>query len=137
MPAERSGQRQSLIFTKQVTHGDPCEEKNHTGIAAKSLQAQPAYPSVANALAAQEIMVGEEGVVMMEGTHPVSTDLLPGGAAVGNAVYITKADNALVLEATALTAGVLEAAYAKFGLISEIDTDLDIAQINLSRRDQF
>lgn len=137
MPAEGPGERYSVTATKAAIHGDPVTEKNHAGIAAKSSQAQGGYPTAANAVAATRIAIGEEMVIMMDGLHPVASSLLPGGAAAGDPIYIRKADNVLVNAAEALTAGVLEAAYNKFGLISAIDTTLGVASINLEQRSAF
>ncbi len=137
MPSEGPGARFSCVATKASVHGNPVVELGHAGIVAKSAQAAPAAVSVANATAAQQIGIGEEQVVMMEGLHTFGSALLPGGAAAGNPLYIRASDNALVLAATALTAGVLNAGFWKFGLISEIDTVLARVSVNLSRRDSF
>lgn len=96
MPYEAPGSRFSTVATKATVHGDPAVEHKHPGIAAKSSQAAPAVPSVANALAAQQIAIGEELVIMLLGLHEVDTDLLPGGAAAGDALYIAEADNSLL-----------------------------------------
>lgn len=137
MPSEGPGARFSCVATKASVHGNPVVEVGHAGIGAKSGQPAPAAVSVANATAAQAIAIGDDMVVMMEGLHTFASSFLPGGAAVGNPVYIRASDNALVLAATALTAGVLNAGFWKFGLISEIDTALARVSINLSRRDSF
>lgn len=143
MPAEAPGSRESLIATKQVAHGDPAVEQGVPGIAAKSTQALPAYPSVANALAAQQIIVNEEFVMMTAGKHPVRKALLPAGAVAGadltrSALYIQHADNALVLAAVALAAGVLRAGYSKFGLLIFVDPATNgLADVNLNLRSTF
>jgi hypothetical protein len=137
MPIEGPGGRYSVIATKAVAHGAPAIEKNHAGIAAKSAQASPAAPSVANALAAQQIAIGEEFVIMLSGLHEVAVAALPGGAAEGDPVYIVKADNTLANAAAALNAGLLRATHAKFGLISSIDTVLGRALVNLNQRSAF
>lgn len=135
MPTEQPGARISLIATKATSHGAPAVEKNHPGVAAKSGQASPAYPSEANALLAKNIAIGEEFVIMLAGAHHVDVDLLPDGAVVGDPVYITVADNALADAAEAITAGLVESAYRKFGRISEIDTASGLALVNLNLRD--
>jgi hypothetical protein len=135
MPAEGPGSRYSVVATKATVHGRPVVENKHPGIAAKSAQAAPAAVSVANATAAQAIAIGEEMVIMLAGLHDVAVSLLPGSAAVGDPLWITIADNVLANAATALTGGVTEAAYVKFGVISSIDTTLGISQVNLNLRD--
>lgn len=138
MPGTGPGSRYSAVATKQVNHGMPAIELGHAGIAAKSEQVAPMAPSVANAAIADQIAVGETFVVMMEGLHSyVPSSVLPGGAAAGNALYIKASDNSLVLAATALSGGVLQAGYSKFGLLDEIETTPGTCQINLSRRDTF
>jgi hypothetical protein len=129
MPIEQPGSRYSVVATKATSHGKPAVEKNHPGIAAKSAQAAPAYPSVANALAAQQIAIGEEFVIMLTGAHEVAVADLPAGAAVGDAVFIRVADNVLV---NAAGAGIV-----KFGRISSIDTALGRSLVNLNLRDTF
>lgn len=124
-----------MIATKQVVHKKPAVEKKHPGIAHKSTQAAPAVVSVANAAAAQVIVVGEEFVIAMYGTWPVLVAELPGGAVVQDGLWIRIADNVLVNAAEALTGGITEAAYVKFGVISEIDTVLGRALVNLNLRD--
>lgn len=129
MPAEQEGVRFSCVATKAGAHGDPAVELNHPGIAAKSSQAAPAYPSAANALAAQQIAVGEEQVIMLNGAHEIRSALLPAGAAAGDALWIAVADNTL---ANAAGAGLV-----KFGRISSIDATLGRALVNLNLRDTF
>lgn len=103
MPAEGPGSRYSVLATKAVAHGAPAVENRHPGIAAKSAQAQPAAVSVASALAAQQIGVGEEMVIMLAGLHEfLPTSLLPAGAAVGDPLWIRTADNSLTNQAGAL-----------------------------------
>lgn len=134
MPSEGAGERYSVVATKAVVHGKPAVEKKHPGIAAKSAQAAPAAVSVANATAAQQIAIGEEFVIMLTGLHDVAVADLPGGAAVGDPLYIEIADNSLANAAEALTSGLVEAEYVKFGRISAIDATLGIAQVNLDLR---
>lgn len=137
MPSEGPGARYDVPFTKATAHGAPAVENRHPGIAAKSEQAAPAAVSVANAAAAQQIAIGEEAVIMLKGVHDVAVDLLPAGAAEGDPLWITVADNSLADDAEALTGGITEAGYVKFGLISEIDDTTDIAQVNLDLKDTF
>lgn len=137
MPLESPGRRFAVTATKATTHGAPAVELGHAGIAAKSAQIPPLVPSVANAVIAQAIAIGEEFVLMMDGVHEVAVSALPGGAAAGNPLYIKAADNTLALAATALTAGVLNAGFWKFGLLDEIDTGLGRAQVNLTQRSAF
>lgn len=137
MPLEGPGQRFSCTATKATAHGKCAVELGHAGVAAKSAQIAPAAPSVANAAAAVAIGIGEEFVIMMNGLHEVAVADLPGGAAAGNPVYIRASDNAIVLAATALSSGVLQAGFWKFGLIDSIDTVLGRALVNLNRRDSF
>lgn len=137
MPYEGEGQRYSVAATKATAHGKPVVENRHPGFAAKSAQAAPMAVSVANALLAQQIEVGEEMVIMLTGVHEVAVADLPGGAAVGDRIYITLADNVLTTHAIATTGDVLEAAYAKFGIISSIDATLGRALVNLNLRSVF
>lgn len=137
MPSEGPGRRYDVVATKATTHGAPVIELNHAGIAAKSSQAAPMAPSVANAVIAQQIAIGEDFVIMLEGDHDVAVAALPGGAAAGDRLFIKASDNTLALAATALTAGVLNAGYAKFGLIDDIDTVLGRAHVNLTQRSSF
>lgn len=135
MSVEQPGSRYSCLATKQVVHKMPTVEKRHPGIALKSAQVAPMVPTMANATAAQTITVGEEMVIAMTGVWTVPTSALPGGAVVGDGLWITIADNVLVLAAVALTAGVVEAPYIPYGVIDEIDTTAGEADINLNLRD--
>lgn len=135
MPYEGPGERYSVVATKATEHGAPAVENRHPGIAAKSAQAAPAAVSVANALAAQQIAIGEEFVIMMTGVHEVAVADLPAGAAVGDALWIEIADNSLANAAEAQTAGLTEAAYVPFGRISSIDATAGRALVNLNLRD--
>lgn len=137
MPSEGPGSRYSCVATKASAHGAPIVEKNHAGIAAKSGQALPAYPTAANALAAQQIGIGDDVVIMLTGLHDVAISALPGGAAEGDAVYIKKSDNTLANAAAALSSGLLQATYAKLGLISAIDVSVGRASVNLNMRSAF
>lgn len=131
MPLESPGRRFPVIATKAVTHGAPTVELNHAGIAAKSTQIAPMAPSVANAALAQQIAVGEQFVVMMDGDHEVATALLPGGTVAGGQLYIRPADNTLHL------AGATAAGDVKFGLVDSIDATHARAQVNLTQRSSF
>lgn len=137
MPLEGPGRRWDGIATKPHTHGAPAIELNHAGIAAKSAQAAPMAPSVANAALAVQIGIGEDFVIMLDGDHEVAVSALPGGAVAGDRLFIKAADDTLALAATALTAGVLNAGFAKFGIIDDIDTVLGRAHVNLSQRSSF
>jgi hypothetical protein len=134
---EQPGQRYSCAATKEARHKSPAVELFHPGIALKSENPDPMVPNAANAALAETIAVGEEMVIALTGVWPVAIDDLPGGAVVGDPLYITRADNVLVNAATALTGGVIEAPYVKFGRISAIDATLDEALVNLNLRDTF
>lgn len=137
MSVQQPGERYSVAATKEVRHKDPAVENFHPGIALKSAQPEPMAVNTANAEAAQQIPVGEEMVIAMTGAWPVDVDLLPAGAAVGDPLWITIADNALADDAEALTGGITEAGYVKFGRISSIDTLLGRALVNLNLRSTF
>ena len=129
MPFEGPGKRYAVTATKATTHGAPAVENNHAGVAAKSAQIAPMVPSVANAATAQQIGIGEQFVVMMEGLHEVKTSLLPAGYAVGTQLWIATADNSLQNAAAA--------GRVKFGVIDDIDTTRGVAHVNLSQRSSF
>lgn len=129
MPYEGPGERYSVVFTKAAVHGAPAVENNHAGVAAKSQQAQGGWPTQANATAAQQIAIGEEAVIMMDGLHEVESALLPVGAVAGTALWIDPADNSLH---NAAAAGLV-----KFGLVSSIDATLGRALVNLEQRGSF
>lgn len=135
----RPGRRVVRVFTKETLHGDPAVEQHAAGIAKKTLQMPGGVPTAANALANQTILEDEEAAIFIDGILPVREDLLPGGAAVGDALYITIADNVLVLAGVALTGGVLEAAFDKFGRVESLDdpSSADHALVNLGARDSF
>jgi hypothetical protein len=137
MPLEAPGRRYEAVATKATTHGAPAVELNHPGIAAKSQQVAPMVPSVANAAIAQQIAISEPFIIMLAGKHEVATSLLPGGAVAGTPLYIRASDNALVLAATALTGGVLNAGFQRFGVIDSIDTTHGRALVNLDLRSSF
>jgi hypothetical protein len=137
MPLESPGARYEATATKATSHGAPAVELNHAGVAAKSAQAAPAAPSVAAAAAAQQIAISEAFIIMLKGRHEVASSLLPGGAVAGSPLYIRASDNALVLAATALTGGVLNAGFLRFGVIDSIDTTRGRALVNLDLRSSF
>lgn len=138
MPGEGPGRRYAAIATKAVSHGMPAVELGHGGIAAKSQQSAPMAPSVANAALAVEIAVGEEFVIMMSGLHEyVPSSVLPGGAAAGNPLYIKAADNTIHLAADALSGGILQAGFTKWGLLDSIDTTSGTCVVNLTERASF
>lgn len=137
MPLEGPGARFSVIATKATTHGAPATELGHPGVAAKSAQAAPMVPSLANAAIAQQIAIGEEFVIMLSGVHEVATSLLPGGAAAGSKLYIKESDNSLVLAATALASGVLNAGYLRWGVIDSVDSTRGRAAVNFNLRGTF
>jgi hypothetical protein len=134
VPAEQPGSRYSVTATKATEHGKPAVENRHAGVAAKSEQADPAYPNAANALLAQDIAIGEEFVIMLDGAHELLVADLPAGAAVGDGLWIEIADNSLANAAEAQTGGITEAAYVKFGVISSIDVTAGRALVNLNQR---
>lgn len=127
MPSEGPGSRYSVIATKAAIHGRPVVENGHPGIAAKSTQAAPAYPTTTNATAAKNIAIGEEMVIMLTGLHEIPSSLLPAGAVAGTPLWIVAADNTLQ-NATA-------AGRVKFGVVSSIDATLGRALVNLNLRD--
>lgn len=137
MPIEGPGSRYSVVASKATRHGAPVVENFHPGIAAKSSQVEPMVASAANALLAQNIAIGEEMVIMLAGIHEVAVADLPAGAVVGAPLWITTADNGLADAAEALTGGLTEAGYVKFGRISSIDVALGRAMVNLNLRDTF
>lgn len=137
MPLEGPGRRYAVLATKATTHGAPAVELNHGGIAAKSAQIAPMAPSVANAALAVAIAINEQFTIMLDGVHEVAVSALPAGAAAGDPLYIKAADNTLHKAVDALTAGVLNAGFTKFGLIDSIDTTLGRAEVNLSQRSAF
>lgn len=129
MPETGPGKRFSTLATKATAHGKPVIEKNHPGIAFKSTQTPPAYPSAANALLVPNIAIGEEFVIDMTGLHEVDHALLPGGAVVGDALWIVIADNTLALAAAA--------GRVPFGRVSEINATSGRDQVNLNLRGTF
>jgi hypothetical protein len=131
MPSKGPGARYSTFATKQVTHGNPCVEHNHAGIAHLVDQQAPIWdPSNAAAVtAAALIKVGDDIVIDMEGIHHFASSLLPGGVAIGDPLWIAAADNTLQ---TAAGAG-----RTKFGILSELDTVLGRAGVNLTQRSSF
>lgn len=129
MPYEGPGERYSTLATKATSHGAPTVENNHAGIAAKSAQAAPAAVSTVNALAAQQIAIGEELVIMLQGLHEIDDALLPAGAIAGTQLWIDTVDNSLENAAGA--------GRVKFGLVSSIDAALGRALVNLSQRSSF
>jgi hypothetical protein len=137
MPLTKPGQRYEAVATKNTSHGKPATELGHAGIAAKSAQIAPMVPSVANAALAVAIPIGEPFIVMLDGSHEVAVSDLPGGAVAGSKIYIRESDNALVLAATAVTSGVLNAGFLKFGVVDSIDSTLGRALVNLTQRSSF
>lgn len=137
MPLEGPGARFDVIATKATSHGAPATELGHPGIAAKSAQIAPGVPSVASAAAAVLIAIGEDFVIMLTGVHEVATSLLPGGTVAGSKLYIKESDNTLALAATALTTGLLNAGFLKFGVVDSIDSGHGRAQVNLNLRGTF
>lgn len=136
MPLTGPGTRQDVVATKAVAHGKPVIEHLIPGIAFKAAQAAPAYPTVANAVAAQQIAIGEDFVIDFTGAHEVAAADLPGGGAasfgsnaVGTPLWITSADNTL-----AAAAG---SGKVKFGVITELDTVHFRALVNFNLRDTF
>lgn len=95
MPARGPGQTFAATATKESGHNHPAVELNHAGIANKSMQIPPGVPSNAAAAAAKVIAVGEEFVIHLEGAHTFESSFLPGGAGVGDRLYISPADNSL------------------------------------------
>jgi hypothetical protein len=129
MPLEAPGKRYEATATKATTHGAPCVELNHAGVAAKSQQIAPMVPSLANAAIAQQIAVGEAFIIMLAGKHEVLSSLLPAGAVAGTQLWINPADNTLK---NATSAG-----YVKYGVVDSIDTTHGRALVNLDQRGSF
>jgi len=130
MPSEGPGSRYSVLATKAVAHGAPAVENRHPGIAAKSAQAQPAAVSVANALAAQQIAIGEEMVIMLAGLHDFPSSFLPAAAAVGDPLWIRTADNSLTNQAGAL-ATLLTGVVASNNAIRWTSRDARVPRVSL------
>lgn len=137
MPQEGPGRRYDATATKATSHNSPVVELNHPGVAAKSEQIAPAAPSVANAAAAVQIGVGEDFVIMLDGEHTFASTFLPGGAVVGSQLYIKAADNTLHLAADALSGGVLQAGFLKYGVVDFIDTTNSLVSVNLNLKGSF
>lgn len=142
MPSERPGRRETVVRSDkagnpELRHNDPVIENNLAGVAAKSRPGAAGAVTAANAAANQVIADGETFVVMLDGNHTLDDSHLPAGAVEGSRLYIEAATDALVLEATALTGGVLEAGYAKFGVVTDIDATLDRFDVNLNERASF
>jgi hypothetical protein len=138
MPYQANIGRARRIATKEVMHGDPAVELGTPGTAAKSTQSQPGVPNAANAEVARTILEDEGFVIFHAGIVSVRTDLLPAGAEEGDPLYITEADNSLADAAEALTAGVLEAGFVKFGRVEGEDaSSADHTLVNLDLRDTF
>lgn len=139
MPARQPGSTFHTAATKEVVHGNPCVELQHAGIAHKSTQAVPAVPNVANATAARNILIGEQMVIHMDGMHEFPSALLPGGAKVGDRLFIKHSNNALVAVAAgaAVDKIVEEGTHTKFGVLDEIDTVGARAHVNLTQRSSF
>jgi hypothetical protein len=137
MPMEGPGRRYDATATKATAHNQPVVELNHPGIAAKSTQIAPAAPSVANAIAAQQIAIGEDFVIMLDGDHTFASSFLPSGAAAGSQLYIKASDNSLHLAVDAVTSGVLNAGFLKFGVVDYIDTTNAVVSVNLNLRSTF
>lgn len=97
MPARKPGSTYSATATKELFHGAPAVELLHAGRAAKSMQPAPAVPSTANALAATKIEIGEDFVIMLDGSHEFPTSYLPEGAVAGERLWIDPATNKLLL----------------------------------------
>jgi hypothetical protein len=89
-------------------------------------------PSVANAVLATQIAIGEEFVIMMDGDHEINpSSLLPGGAAAGTQLFIRPSDNSLHALGSTTTGDV------KLGVVDSIDTVNGRASINLTQRSSF
>lgn len=140
MPYEGPGQRTDRVLTRApVQHGDPVVEDGIPGRAAKSTQGLGGVPNAANAAAAREIAVGETFVLQHGGIGSIRADLLPAGAAEGDALYIDEDDNTLADAAEALTGGLVEAGYRKFGLLVDMidESSEDHVLVNFDLRDTF
>lgn len=139
MPARSPGATFVAKATKEVTHGNPCVEANHAGIAHKSTQIAPGVPSTAAAEAARKIIVGEQMVIHMTGMHEFPSSLLPGSSAVGDRLLIKKSDNSLVkaVEGAKEDEPAELGTHVKFGVIDEIDTVAGRAHVNLTERASF
>lgn len=135
----RPGRRVFRVATKEVLHGDPAVEAHAAGIAKKAEQSAGGVPNAANATVVRTIHVGDDCVIFLDGILPVRDALLPGGAAVGDPLWIRIADNVLVNAAEALTGGVMEAAYDKFGRVESLDdpSSAVCSLVNLGARDSF
>lgn len=101
MSVQGPGERQDVVATKAAVHKTPACELHMPGIALKSAQPVPMVPTAANAIAAQAIAIGEEFVIALSGIWPIPSALLPAGAAAGDPLWITEADNSLASAADA------------------------------------
>jgi hypothetical protein len=135
MPYEAPGARHEVAAgTKACVHGQIVEEEGFVGSAFKTDQpdrfVRPAD--------AADIAVGENFEIQLGGIHEAPATGALAAAGVGDDVYITVADNVLVLAATALTAGALEAPYRKVGKITEVDASRtpEVLRINANVGEQ-
>lgn len=140
--AERPGDREVRVRSDkagnpELRHKEPAYEAGMAGIAYKSSQAAPGVPSTAAAAAAQVIADGETFVINQNGSDWLDDSFLPAGAVEGSRLYIEHATDALVLAATALTDGAMEAGYSKFGIVNDIDADAGRFEVNLNARSSF
>jgi hypothetical protein len=136
MPEQAPGARHTVLAaTKACSHGQIVEEDNGFIGSAFKVTQPDRFVRPADA---DDIAIGEELEIQLGG---IARAPATGGLAtadVGDDVYITLADNVLVLAAVALTAGALEAAYRKVGKVTEVDasTNPDSLLINLNVVDQ-
>lgn len=130
MPYEGLGRRHAAVATKAVNHGDPTIENGFPGVAFKQQQLGAFVDPTSTA--ARQIAVGESFVIQFGGVHEVAGALIPGGVAaapVGTPIYITDADNTLVLAAGA--------GISKFGRVESVDTTRSVVHVNAEARDTF
>lgn len=120
MPYEGLGARHTAVATKACTHGQIVVEDGFVGSAFKTEQVDR-FTRPADA---QAIAIAEEFEIQLGGVHEAPLSGAIAALGVGDAVYITEADNSLV---AAAGAGIVPV-----GRITEVDTSRnpDVARIN-------
>jgi hypothetical protein len=107
-----------VTASAKVKDGLPASDDGFVGIAVKQI---PKSSDVARSTL-DDIEISEKYYLLITGEADVINGSAQGGPgltlAKGTAVYINDATNALVLAATALTAGVLNAGFSKYGKVA-------------------
>lgn len=132
MPYEGLGLRHTAVCTKDCVHGQIVEEDGFVGAAFKVEQPDRfTRPEDANQILAADDEIFE---IQLGGEHEADRAGDLNAAAVGDNVYIDSADNALGLEAQALTGAVLNAGWLPVGKITEVDATRDVVLINAEEK---